>query len=415
MATVALFCLSRSLAHAGRTLAAARVLADAGHRAVLHGAPGQLEALVEDDEPVVVVDEPSLDAVLASARGRRVPVPPAQALPALIAADRAALRACQAELVVVDNRRSAGLAAESLGLPWISLTGGLLLGPHSAVAPPAAAVARVVGPVVGVPADHMRRTGRLAQLADTDPVAPQARPLPPALAQALAAAGARPRRHVHELCLGDRTLVLDAPALLPTRDLPPGVVQPGPWLVGMGTAPPLAAPRGPRVWLTAGATGDPSLVPRLAQGLVRWGVEVVVSGAGAAAAAGPGVRVLPLIQLDTLLPTVDLVICHGGAGTVHHARAHGCRVLALPTHLEQAMVGLALEATGTGRTIAAPTARLLPAAALGMATALLSSPAPPPLAVDRMAAPRALTAAVDALLSPSPRALPASPSPRTAP
>lgn len=296
----------------------------------------------------------------------------------------------------MDNRRSAGLAAEASGLPWVSITSGLMLGPHCAVAPAAAAFARVVSPVMGVPAEFMRRTGRLQQLADTDPVSPQAQPLPDGLARTVAQVGARPRRFVHDLSLGDRTLVLDHPALLPTRNLPETAVQPGAWRPREGKPPSLPPTRAPRVWLTAGATGDPTLLPRLARGLRRWGLDVVVSSSDPTTL--PGCHVLPLTDLDTLLPSIDLVVCHGGAGTVHHALAHGCRVLALPTHLEQAMVGLALEARGLGAVMPAITARLEPVAAVGLATALLRGPAPSPLHCPRAPVEDALCQAIDDLI-----------------
>lgn len=393
MATVALFCLSRSLSHAARTLTVARWLGEAGHRCVLHGAPGWLGRLVGPSDELAAHEEPDLDDVLAASRGKRSSVDPALRLRLSLAADRAALRACGAELVVVDNRRSAGLAAESLGVPWLSLTGGLLLGPHSAVGPRADRFAQVVGPVMGVPGEHMRKTGRLLQLPDEAPVRPQAQPIGNALQQVIHETGARHRRFVHELALGDRTLVLDHPELLPTTDLPDGCEQPGPVLPSIGARPPLPPKTGPRAWLTAGSTGAENLVPTLARGLRRWGVEVVTTGA----APTEGTVALPLTELDHLLPTVDLVVCHGGAGTVHHALAHGCRVLALPTHLEQAMVALALEARGWGQAMAAMTAQLEPVAATAAASALLRRPPPPALKVPQLHVKKSILDAAHAL------------------
>ena len=361
----------------------------------MHGAPGWLARLIQPTQTLVQLGEPPLDAVLAASRGRRAPADTLPRLRLAVAADRAALRDCGADIAIVDNRRSAGLAAESLGIPWLSLTGGLVLGPHSAVAPTASEFSRVVGPIMGVPASHMRRTGRLLQLDDHAPVSPQAMALGDGLTQLIDQVGARPRRFVHELAMGDRTLVLDHPDLLPTRDLPDSVVQPGPLLAQVGEAPDLPLKSGPRAWLTAGATGDSELLPRLAWGLRGWGIEVVVSGKGAEQV--PDCVSLPLAQLDALLPTVDLVVCHGGAATVHHALAHGCRVLALPTHTEQAMVSLALSARGWGRTLAATQARLEPVAAVGMASALLRVPGPPVLDCPRRPVEDALLHAVQAL------------------
>ena len=368
MATVALFCLSRSLAHASRVVAVARRLTAAGHTCVLHGAPGWLThpMLQCAGVSVVVHDEPDMDDVLAPSRGKRPGGNPAQVLARALTADRTAIIQSGSSVVIVDNRRSAGLAAEALGIPWLSLTGALLLGPHCALAPTAADVARVCGPVLGIAAADMRQWGRLASLEDAAPVGPQAVPLSPSLRQLIADHGARSRSFAHELCIGDHTLVLDSHALVPTQDLPLGVDVVGPILASGGHRPDLPDVAGARVWLTAGATGDADLVPVLKRHLERWGISVLHSGAGAATPH--------LLDLDHVLPHVDLVICHGGSATVHHAIAHGRPILALPTHLEQAMMALAVESIGAGRALPAPTARLEPVAALALATAMLSKP-----------------------------------------
>jgi UDP:flavonoid glycosyltransferase YjiC (YdhE family) len=56
---------------------------------------------------------------------------------------------------------------------------------------------------------------------------------------------------------------------------------------------------------------------------------------------------------DQIMPSVSLVIGHGGHSTTVRALAHGIPLLMLPMHwaLDQAMVGKAVATTGAGRVL----------------------------------------------------------------
>lgn len=87
----------------------------------------------------------------------------------------------------------------------------------------------------------------------------------------------------------------------------------------------------PRVYVTLGSvfpleSGD--LFARLLAGLSTLDVDVVVTVGRALDPASlgpqpPHVRVVPWLPLDSLLPTVDLIVHHGGSGTLTAGIAHG--------------------------------------------------------------------------------------------
>lgn len=64
------------------------------------------------------------------------------------------------------------------------------------------------------------------------------------------------------------------------------------------------------------------------------------------------VRVLTGVPLDLVLPSCDLVLHHGGAGTTLTAMTHGVPQLVIPQLPDHALHGRQLAATGAGRVIA---------------------------------------------------------------
>lgn len=234
--------------------------AQAGHEVILAGAPGRLAdpLLVGPSPPVVErLDEPPLEELLRPSRGLPSRISEVELFERALAQDRALFERVRPDLVVADNRRSSPVAAQGLGIPTVSLSTAALLGPHCAFVPTLDQVARIVAPCLGLPPSAVREDPRFQGLPDEAEV-----PLQPALLgerlRELAGTPTRRPRLVHDLSFGDRSLILDPPALLPTRHLPPGAVQPGPLFPRLHAPSTRLPPRGarPRLYLSFGATGD---------------------------------------------------------------------------------------------------------------------------------------------------------------
>lgn len=354
MARVTAFCLSGSLAHAGRVATVAGELARRGHEVTLAGAPGWFAA-PEVVEPgafaQVELAEPPLDVALAAARGERSTGEVERFLRAY-ADDLGVIERTGAEVVLVDNRRSATMAAWRAGKPSLSLTTAALLGPYCGLVPTVEEASEVLGPSMGLGPDTLLRRLRAAGKGPRDPLPLRAARLPSELSDALARDGLRGVRAIHQLAFGTRTLVLDPPELLPARDLPSDAHQPGPIFPELRVPLPpwwtALDPDRPVVYLTFGSTGRPEVFARVAEALASLDAQLVVSTADLIAEAPGEVFTARFMPGWSILERADLVVCHGGTLTVYHALAAGTPVIALPSHVEQGVTGIGLNRSGRG-------------------------------------------------------------------
>ena len=91
--------------------------------------------------------------------------------------------------------------------------------------------------------------------------------------------------------------------------------------------------------------------------LAELPVDAIVTTGGQAAPAElhapPNVSVVGYVDHAEILPTVDLVICHGGHSTTMKALVSGTPVLVIPMHpmIDQPMIGAAIQNAGVGLTI----------------------------------------------------------------
>jgi UDP:flavonoid glycosyltransferase YjiC (YdhE family) len=368
LATLALFCLSQSLAHAGRVVRLARALAARGHHTQTFGDPRWLHhpALCPPGAlpPPLPLAEPPLDDVLRPSRGLPPAFDEAQMFVKALDDDLAALDRLKPALVIVDNRRSTPVAAAARGLPCLSLTTTPLLGPYA-------------GPLMT--AEQARRLGE--GLFMTPPrgegvLSGRAAPLPGVMAWAMMRHGAPPRGWLHELSLGDTTLVLDPPGLFTPAAAPPGARWIGPIFpeIRPETPPPRLGP-GPWVYLSYGSTGSGERLGRVAAALLDAGLQVLVSTGGLTTLAPrPGLVCLPLVAPEWAFDAASLVICHGGTLTVYHALSRGKPVLAVPSHVEQLVSAAAVERLGVGAALSERAVDADPGLLVSTARALLADP-----------------------------------------
>jgi UDP:flavonoid glycosyltransferase YjiC (YdhE family) len=352
------FCLSSSLAHAGRVVRLARALQARGHTAVLAGKPGFFAdpCLVQPGELAVETAwEPDLAGLMAAARGEKPQLPEEVIADRMLTDELALLDRLRPDLVVTDNRRTAVISAEIKRIPSLSLVNASMLGPHCAMAPTLDSLAKICGPVLGHKPSQVLAAEAYAHLKPSDPVPLQAQPLGTRVEWVLKRHGGRPRSFVHELCFGDRSLILDPPSLMPTRNLPKGATQIGPFFPQLIVPPPpwwdqLDAAR-PLVYLTYGSTGGAGFaqaVKQLANLRLQFAVTTAHVDSFSSMPRVLAARYLP----PEILARARLVVCHGGTQTVYQALSVGTPVLSLPGHLETALTTIALVQAKLGVTVA---------------------------------------------------------------
>jgi UDP:flavonoid glycosyltransferase YjiC (YdhE family) len=153
---------------------------------------------------------------------------------------------------------------------------------------------------------------------------------------------------------GDHTLYADAPALAPTRGLPPHHRYIGhvPW------SPPRALPawwdrldpERPLVYVTLGSSGRVQCLPLVVDAALELGVQVVVATAGRLAldVRSADVHVADYLPGDLAARRASVVVSNGGSTTSYQALAEGRPVLGVAFNLDQYLAMQAIERFGAG-------------------------------------------------------------------
>ncbi len=151
--------------------------------------------------------------------------------------------------------------------------------------------------------------------------------------------GLRPQTNFAMELEGDQTWICDAPALHPVRAaLPDAVRVVGPLLYFPNWAPIVRQrfhrPGRPTVLVSMGSSGAWDVVPRLSASELSH-CDFVVCGQSSPVVTGPNIHHLAFANFEEVLPEVDVVLCHGGNGTVYQALSHGIPCLGIPQFFEQ--------------------------------------------------------------------------------
>ena len=218
---------------------------------------------------------------------------------------------------------------------------------------------------------------------------------------------------LHEVyCHGDWTLYFDIPELSPTSSLPPNHRYIGPAL----WEPEMEMPAwrrflktgARRAYVTMGSSGNDRVTLAAVEALRRLGCEVMVStNEPLPWTAAEGVFSAPVLPGLKAAALADIVVCHGGSGTIYQALAKGVPVLGLCVNADQQLVMQGVESAGAGigflarkatpRSIAEAAGRLLGEARYRESALRLSK------RIAESSAPRAFAAFVEEALGPAGR------------
>lgn len=157
----------------------------------------------------------------------------------------------------------------------------------------------------------------------------------------------------------DLTLMADIPEYFPTRNLPPDHHYVGPITWSLKGPEPVGwnpgTHGGPCLYVTMGTTGIPEFFPLLVDLLQREGVGAVISTGGQVKgllSPDPAIWIGEFVDGDIVLPQCDVVVCHGGNGTIYQALQHGKPLVGMPSIPDQAFNMRRVEALHVGRTLA---------------------------------------------------------------
>lgn len=250
----------------------------------------------------------------------------------------------QADFVISDASPSLRMAAETVGVPMLSVLNGYM----------------------------SRYYERVRQLSRTHVAFQLLKALPPGLAKNITEKAERlalkkvhlPFRSIRRdyglstqrdylsECEGELTLICDRPELFPQKNLPVSFRFVGPLFHSSTSALTNISWKkvhSKRLVVSYGSTGDSEHFKFLASPLFS-SYEILFAGCSSAPDA-PHIRAISFTNLVPLLATAAILICHGGNGTTSAALAAGIPSLCITTHFEQEWNVQGLEAMGFGEDI----------------------------------------------------------------
>lgn len=156
----------------------------------------------------------------------------------------------------------------------------------------------------------------------------------------------------------DLTLLPDIPEYFPTCNLPPDYHYIGPITLSSDLPPPPWWPPKtgdrPLIYITMGTTGISDFFEIVSKLFLSSEMSAIITTAGQGkqiTTVKGRVYVEDFMDGDMLMRTCDLVVCHGGNGTIYQALQHGKPIIGIPTIPDQAFNMRRVEALGVGFTL----------------------------------------------------------------
>jgi len=153
----------------------------------------------------------------------------------------------------------------------------------------------------------------------------------------------------------DFTLLADIPEYFPAQNLPSDYHYVGPLTWKSNISPPSwwlpVRNDKPLIYLTMGTTGIGDFFQKVYELFKNSEmVSIITTGAQIPEMKSIGnVYVEPFIDGDLVIEECDIVVCHGGNGTIYQALQHGKPVIGIPTIPDQKFNMRRVEALGIGR------------------------------------------------------------------
>ena len=331
------------LAHTSRPLEIARALRSDGAEVVFAGSGQYMRLPQELGFPVRDLHTIAPDHVMSRSRAGRVDFYDVASIDRCVEAELELYDQVRPDLVLGDFRLTAGTSCELASIPFASVLNALWTDYYSAPlrAPEHLAVTRLIG---------RRLATRML----------------PWIKQAIIRFDCRPFRryrrrrglsepqNIWNVWRGDLNLMVDIPEYGPTEDLPAEFHYVGPivwepeidcpdWLERLD-------PSRPTIYFSMGSTGNPRFFDQAVELYGDSPFQCLMTTAGLTTLADvpENFFVVDYAPGSRLLEKSDLVVCHGGNGTIYQAMRQGVPIIGIPTMHDQEFNLDRVEALGIG-------------------------------------------------------------------
>jgi len=153
--------------------------------------------------------------------------------------------------------------------------------------------------------------------------------------------GLPPCKNILGAIAGDLNLLCDIPEYGPTKNLPPNFHYVGPIVWEPDSQPPewldQIRPEQPTLYFTMGSTGYPRFFQEAIDIFGNTKFQCIMTTGGMIKIEDPPKNffIADYAPGSKILAKSDVVICHGGNGTIYQAMAQGVPIVGIPTMHEQ--------------------------------------------------------------------------------
>lgn len=348
---------THTLSHISRPLAIAAELRTRGHDIVFAGDSPKDHFIRSEGFEVLPAYQVEPDILFNRIRQGKLQFVSDEELYRLIASDRDLYRQVQPDLVLSDGRFSAPLSAGLDGIPQAAIVN---------VSSTEYRALPYIPFFEWLPEKLVKRDGSLGKSLDRFNLALEMLVFDNAATvfKKLSRKFGLRRTVTATNCLAgnDLTLLADIPEYFPTRNLPADYHYIGP-LTWQSPLPPPAwwPPKndGKRlVYFTMGTTWMGGSFTTLYKRLQQEGLTAIIATGGQAQGLETiegEVYVEEFVDGDLVMAACDLVVCHGGNGTIYQALQHGKPIVGIPTIPDQQFNMRRVKALGVGEALAPKT------------------------------------------------------------
>ncbi|GAB4378943.1 MAG: glycosyltransferase [Elainellaceae cyanobacterium] len=340
-----------SVAHTSRLLEIAKVLENRGHELIFAGQGKCLDIVKLENFPVLKLLDVSLEQVVTALRTGKFSLlyGNASEIDAYVQAELALFQEIQPDLVLTDDRRTALISTKLLNLPHAAVVNA-----HVTNYSQLPLLLPMLGSRVGYPFpkpldrffyDVQAKIER--QVYNTAlrgiQIVQKKYGLEPVFAYQVAQGK-------------DLTLIADTPQFTPLKKPPQNFHFVGPitWQSNLPKPEFLEQFKSykKRAYIVLGSGGFKEFFKQLSA--FEQSDFAIAIAAGELINEAPSnlpknVFIERYINADSLLPYCDVIICHGGNGTVYQALRHGVPVIAIPSHNEQDYNARRVQQLGLGK------------------------------------------------------------------
>ena len=318
------------LSHTSRPFEIAKLLRQMGHEVIFASNGDYMKLPREAGFSVLPITTIAPDRVLACSRNGRVNWYDYSLIEECVTAELELFKQLQPDMVLTDFRLPLSTSCEIAGIPLAVVLNAAWTNHYTVRvnAPEHLAVTRLLG---------RQLTNLIVPWVKDFIVTVDARPFNRFRRQH----GLEPRGNIWDVWRGDLNLMVDIPEYGPTANLPPNFHYIGPIVWEPNTAVPdwldtLDSDR-PTIYFSMGSTGYARFFEQAIEifGDTKYQCLMTTAGLVNLSNVPTNFFVVDYAPGSKLMAKSDLVVCHGGNGTIYQAMQHGVPIIGIPTMHDQ--------------------------------------------------------------------------------